>query len=655
MSYLQPILLASWLLLFFFLTILTINRQLMVKAFVSKQIQQESQHQKALKRMSLLGMRFDLKSISIVLLPFTVFSSIISLFSPSLAHFFATAYIVIFSLALFVLVFGNYFYFKTYNNYYDIFMFGFVEDDTKAIIKNICDDYPVVKLVIAILGLSFIAYFIVDFSFNHLGSEHSWFIDFLLIASIVIFVLFARGTFNSLPLGKSHAQVSSLNVINKMVPNGVVAFEWALKDRKRDIHFAPVNQQEGEPLINELFNKNNLLDKTTKNEFLAKNKPNVVFALMESFGSNCLALDNPQTNDLLGKLRPYLDSAFYFKRFTSYCDGTAPSLAFLAFNSPIQNISQSIAQNTKLEFTPFFTYKKQGYKTVFITSGNIMWRNLGNYLPLQGVDEVYDQNSIIDIFPAAKETLSYWGIADEYAFLLAEKLLQESNDQPLFINILTITNHPPYEVPDLYQPNPVDANLLVEKFTTLDESQRALTTFQYAANALGEFIERMETTSVGQNTIIAASGDHHLRGMKPQLPQEVFLHKAVPFIVQVPPALRAQLELSFDQNRLGSHKDIMPTLFALSLSEAEYWNVGGRNLLSAQQNAAYDFAYNTSIWATENGVIDLSVEGGCKYAWQDDLLVSGEILPLSEQEMQRVKAYQKLIYWQINYLVKGYE
>ncbi|MBF4103118.1 hypothetical protein INT80_14670 [Gallibacterium anatis] len=31
-----------------------------------------------------------------------------------------------------------------------------------------------------------------------------------------------------------------------------------------------------------------------------------------------------------------------------------------------------------------------------------MWRNLANYMPLQGIDELYDQNSIIDTFPESK-------------------------------------------------------------------------------------------------------------------------------------------------------------------------------------------------------------------------------------------------------------
>lgn len=420
-------------------------------------------------------------------------------------------------------------------------------------------------------------------------------------------------------MGKTHAQVSSLGIINKMVPNGIISMEWAFSDRRKNIQFTPVTKEEGQSLLNIATHKHTFIEKTPQNVFLAEHQPHVVFTLMESFGTNCLIFDNPKTNDLLGKLRPYFNSGFVFKRFLSAFNGTAPSLANLYFHSPIQNISQSLAQRTPLPHTPFLTYKAKGYKTIFITSGNIMWRNLGNYLPLQGVDEVLDQNTIMDIFPEAKKTLSYWGLADEYAFALAEKLLKEST-QPLFINILTITNHPPYQVPHHYEVKNIDISHLKGKFSdNAEECKRVLSTFQYAANALGTFIENIERSELADNTIISASGDHHIRGMKLNTPTELFLDKAVPFFIHIPKPIQLHLSLQYDPNRIGSHKDIMPTLYAISLSDTEYWNIGGQNLLSAQQNEFLNFAINESIWADNTGVIDLHSSHYQKYAWKKDI------------------------------------
>ncbi|WP_243647867.1 LTA synthase family protein [Cricetibacter osteomyelitidis] len=630
----------------------------MIKKFIESDILLSPNYSSQFKRLRLLGLRFDAKYIAIILsIPLLIgtISTLIGL-SQNLSAWLWSVYIFVFSFISLSIIAGNYFYFKTYNNYYDIFMFGITEDDTVAILKNIYDDYPVIKAFLLLSACAFAPAVFVYYSLSQQWfaiNTNVWLFSLIFITSIALMVLLARGTLHSLPLGKNHAQVSSLSTINKIVPNGIAAMEWAFKDRKQEIKFQPVSQAEGLNLMQQALNQNDLLDKTEQNDYLAAHKPHVVFALMESFGTNCLVFDDPNKNDLLGKLRPYFDKDFLFKRFISTYNGTAPALAHLYFYSPIQNISQSIAQKTALPHSPFITYKSQGYKTIFITSGNMMWRNLGNYLPLQGVDEIYDQNNIFDIYPEAKETLSYWGVADEFVFKLAEKLLKET-DIPLFINILTITNHPPYEVPKHYKANNLQAHVLSNKFGNSDEERlKTLQTYQYSANAAGEFIENIENSHVKDNTIIAITGDHHIRGFKSELPKEYFLVEAVPFFVHIPQALQTNLAIKFDTQRIGSHKDIFPTLYALSLSETEYWNLGGRNLLAEHEHPNYNFAYSGRIWANDSGVI-YHGENYTKYQWNTDLLVSNEIT-ISQEEIMQIQAYKKLLSWQINYLVQGYQ
>ncbi|MDY5422131.1 LTA synthase family protein [Actinobacillus porcinus] len=649
-----------WILFAYFQGILFLHRCCMAKAFISTEIRQNTQYQSALTRMRRRGAQFDAKVIAIVLAPFFLLgSATFSFLSLKTTALFWAIYILIFAIALIGIVAGNFYYYKTYNNYYDMFMFGLVEDDTKAVLKNIYDDYPVISgslavLLLAVLPAGFVYHALYGW---FLGLDAHWSVSTLLFVGTFLALAFlARGTIHSTPLSKNHAQVSSLAVINKLVPNGVIAMEWAFKDRKRNIHFDAVNLDEGKALMQQAFGTDSLLERTPVNPALEEIKPHVVFALMESFGTNYLVLDNPETNDLLGELRPHFERDFVFKRFISDYDGTAPTLASLYFYSPIQNISQSAAQQISLPYSPFKTYKQQGYRTVFITSGGLMWRNLGNYLPLQGVDECYDQNDIIEAFPEAKSTVSYWGIADEYAFALAEKLLKESNE-PLFINILSMTNHPPYEIPQHYQAARINPNVLAGKFGNEEENRKSLSTYQYANNALGQFITQVAQSAVGNRTIIAATGDHHVRCVRFDAPKQNFMAKGVPFYVHIPTELQRKLALKFDPNRIGSHKDIMPTLYHLSLSDAEYWNLGGRNLLAEQDNEKYAFAYNEGLYADSEGVSD--GEHLEQYSWQNptalypDYLWVGELKPVSDKKQARIQAYKQLLTWQINYLVKG--
>ncbi|MDG2947279.1 LTA synthase family protein [Bisgaard Taxon 10/6] len=657
---LASIIFVIWILFAYFQLILHFHRLKMMNAFIPRDVRRGTQYQPALSRMLKRGAQFDAKVIAIVLAPFFLFGSasfaFLSVKSTALIW---SMYIFVLAFALIGIVVGNFYYFKTYNNYYDMFMFGLAEDDTKAVLKNIYDDYPVISGFFAIFALAFIPGWLThDALINWHIDLNPWWSSLLFISTLCALAFFARGTIHSTPLGKNHAQVASLAVINKLVPNGVIAMEWAFGDRKRNIRFEPVELDQGKALMRQVFGTESLIERTPKNDKLAALKPHVFLAVMESFGTNYLVLDDAQTNDLLGNFRPHFERDIVFKRFISDYDGTAPTLASLYFYSPIQNISQSSAQQTELAYNPFLTYKQQGYRTIFITSGGMMWRNLGNYLPLQGVDELYDQNDIIEAFPEAKSSLSYWGIADEYALALAEKLLAEAQE-PLFINFLSITNHPPYDVPTHYRAERINPAALDGKFGSEQENRKSLTTYQYANNALGNFVSNLDQMENGRKTVIAVTGDHHVRCVRFDAPKENFMAKGVPFYLHVPEAVKNAVAIRFDANRLGSHKDIMPTLYALSLSDAEYWNLGGRNLLAQQDDEKYAFAFNENLWADAEGVVEGAADSGFQFPWQnptapypDNLWVNPPV-PLSQAKRERIQAYRKLLHWQINYLVAG--
>ena len=630
-----------------------VMRQWMVSTFVSQDIRQDSSHHASLKKMYVLGMRFDVKILTISLGGLLILVLIASYFLSHMATGVAIA-IGFVCLILNGIVIGNIYYFKTYQNHYDIFMFGLVDDDTKAVLKNILDDYPILRLIL-IVSLSAIipavfAYYAVDQQWFTLSSTVAQIV--LTVVTILLLALGMRGTIHSKPLGKGHSQVCQLGIINKMVPNGVTAMQWAFTDNKEQISFSPVSLEEGSRLLEKLGYEDGFYQQTPVNNALAQISPHVVVAIMESFGANVLVFDDPLKNDLLGRLRPMLDKSFYFSRFCADYNGTAPTLANIFFHSPIQNISQSVAQKVALPETPFKVYKNKGYKTIFITAGNMMWRGLANYMPLQGVDEMYDQNDIIEHFPDAKASMSYWGIADEFAFALAEKLLRQST-QPLFISILSMSNHPPHEIPPNYVPKPLDVDCLLNRFGKNEQERKsALTTYQYANDSLGHFMQAIyDDEMLGSKTIMAATGDHHFRGVRVETPSELFLSKAVPFIVYIPEKLQAILPIAFDSEIVGSHKDILPTLYHVSLSDARYWHACGRNLLAEHKNTSLAFAYNDSCWADEKGVVDFSTTPLTQYQWRGDGLFVSDMIPLTPAEKTKIKAFQDFLYWQINYLV----
>ncbi|ACS84137.1 LTA synthase family protein [Musicola paradisiaca] len=631
-------------------------RLTMFQVFADKQ--QLQQYDAAVKLMWLTGLRYDLRAVSIILAPLLVIGLLLGLHRAGWRWLqrLTPGYLGVSALLVSAIAIINYFYYQTYHTYIDIFAFGLIDDGPSAVLRNIWQDYPV---VISLLLVSLCAW-----CASRLGKRilrtpppsgmlsTTTFIVYLLI-SLLLFFAMIRGSMSTFPLRRNDSQISSVTILNKLAPNGLMASAWAIGDRDDDIRFEPVTRTAGEQLRHQ-SGLPTLDARTPDNPWLAAHRPNVVVALMESMGSNMLVYDRLPDNDMLGALRPHFASDFVFRRFVSEGNGTAPSFAALFFHSPIQNLSHSSAQYTALDDTPYATYKKAGYKVIFITPGSGMWRNFGNYLPRLGVDEIYDQSSLMERYPESRAMLTDWGVPDEFAFRLAQKLLAEAR-QPLFISILTVTNHPPYQVPASYRPQPVRAGpeMMAHAEVGQQEQESIAATYQYATNALGDFIAAVKASSMGESTLIAATGDHQMRRLKAQYPHEQFLDRAVPFYLYIPKTILAQTAWRFDASRPGSHKDIFPTLYAYSLSDTPYYALGGRNMLAPQDDATRAFGYNQVLWIDEQGITPIG--SGGRYPWDpaNPMLTQADAQPISAEQQQRTVAYPALLRWQINAREQG--
>lgn len=608
-------------------------------------------------RMWNTGLRYDLRIAGMVVAPFLLLGLGCAHWGKGWGYFWHCLIIWV-GVTTFIVTsisIGNYFYYQTYHTHIDVFAFGLIDDGFYAVLANLWQDYPVIKGVFA---ATLLALFPIWFIHRILPVAHRpwprvlfWGI---LMFSVIFIAIAARGSVGTFPLRRGNAQISDLTVLNKLTPNGLIAIDWAIKDHKADIHFEKVYAAAEIKLLSDI-GLDSLSGRTPINTWLADNKPHVVMNFMESFGSNMLALDEVGKNDLLGNLRKPFQQDFVFKRFVSEGNGTAPSLAALFFHSPMENISHSSAQSKVLTGTPFSIYKQAGYQIIFISPGNMMWRNLVNYLPVQGVDALYDQNTLMEMYPESAKELTDWGLPDEYAYRLAEQLLEEAK-QPLFISILTVTNHPPYVVPSHYVPQPVAMTEAVRRHAEGGQIDQIniLRTYQYAADAFGHFIANIKASSLGMRTLIAATGDHQMRRVKAYYPAEQMLDRAVPFYLYVPKTILDRVPWRFEPARPGSHKDIFPTLYAFSLSDTPYQALGGRNMLAPKDDPARAFGYNEMVWIDTDGAYPLTSHP-VRYSWAsaDGWYLNEDAQKVDEVQQLRMHAYPALLRWQLNSRVAG--
>ncbi len=105
--------------------------------------------------------------------------------------------------------------------------------------------------------------------------------------------------------------------------------------------------------------------------------------------------------------------------------------------------------------------------------------------------------------------------------------------------------------------------------------------FEYANHSLSDFIGQVKTSELADHTVLSFTGDHNFWGFMSYGREEIFTKFTVPFYIYVPDSLRPE---AAETARFGSHEDIFPTLYNLTLSDAPFIAFG-ENLLEARNKS----------------------------------------------------------------------
>lgn len=507
----------------------------------------------------------------------------------------------------------NHEYFRFYGSPINALIFGFAEDDTLAVIRSIWSDFPVLRLLAVLVVVTWLQWRLLRAGLARIKRRCPRIPAALLAVyvpfGILLVLLLARGSLGTFPINLMATRVTPSEFVNRAVGNGLFHFYYAsvqrMKTRLDAQHLDAglrhhgfdtpqaaarvlgISAQDPDAIERALYAR------SPDNAFLAAHPPHVVMVQMESMGRDLIALHRPG-NDMLGRLARHFQSDILFLNFSSCQNGTHPTLECLLFNSPITPLTQGQYGYIPLHSSPVRAYQQAGYHTVFLTAGSASWRNLAEVLPHQWFDEVLDAADIRAAFPEAEPIT--WGVHDEYMFRYARRLLQQADadGRPLFLFMMSVSYHPPFSVPAHYRPRLVDPQAVRDTGlpTSADEAtiRLMLTSFQYAADALGGFLDWLKASAQGDHTLLAATGDHQRSFFLFPGVLKRHLLMDVPFYLYLPPAYRLPGD-HFDPQRTGSHRDIFPTLIRHSLSGAEYFR-SGVDLLSpagARQPALYRF------------------------------------------------------------------
>ena len=605
----------------------------------------------------LKGFRFDIKLLASILITFVWFPVILlSWFTPK--KWFALYLRLILKVFLVLLVYlifvdtGYIFYFQ---KPIDVLIFGLFEDDTSAILSTIFDNYKVLLFFAGFIISTVAVLRLYSKIVNHFEYKpakvssvkiqlFSWLLSFLLLAVL------ARGSLDSFPLQRKHASVSDNTFLNSMVMNSAFNLYYAYHDK--GVNSQAIFKQDILK-INRLDNYRQLLEKagyddqhpafktTEKNVELEKIKPHVIFVFMEGWSSQ-IALTQSADNDVLGEFARHAEEDYFFTRFLATTYGTNPAIESLLMNSPITPLSQSIANKTQFTLSNVLPFKKQGYQTLFLSGGYSSWRNHNNFWLIQGFDQYTGRSQIENHFKVDASD-NPWGVYDQYVFDYLKESLQQSEQsgRPLFSAVLTTNNHPPVRLPKSYQRPSFKPSVF--GFDDSDETKLSqLSGYHYQTDQLGKFMSWIKNGEFKDKVIVVATGDHPQRTfIDNSATNEKYLRYSVPAYIYVPESMDKLKAVS--RNIPGSHNDLFPTIFELSLSNASYYNFG-QPFMDKKDGEAYGWA-TSGEFILQEGMLDS--KNKTFYAWADaeKLLTNPVSEPVSDKQMSviNLEFYRKLL------------
>jgi phosphoglycerol transferase MdoB-like AlkP superfamily enzyme len=535
----------------------------------------------------LLGLRFDLRWISLMLLPM-VMASLYPACSPFHSsrntrlwtwYLAVVTFVVIF---FFAADFGCFSYNKTRLNASAL---NFAEDPVTSAIM-MWESYPIVwmllALFLAVLALKWTfarthIYIISKTEGLGIAYQRKWFVVASLIFGVLIY-----GSVSSQPL-KWHKAFSLQDSYRAYLAlNPMQNFFTTLKFRKPDS--SQVGARSNYGLVREWMNlpgAHFLYKRTgTPSPLALSGKPNVVLVFCESFSMYKSSMSGNPLNTT-----PYFEKltqeGVFFNRCFSPHFSTARGLFATLTGIPDVQLSKFSTRNPEALDQHTIINEFDGYQKMYFLGGNPQFNNFAGLL--QNIDSL----QMITEGSFRSQPLNVWGISDKDLFLEAnERFSQQA--EPFFAIIQTADNHRPFMIPEgekEFQRLDVPQDTL-KKYGF--ESVEEYNSFRYSDYCFQVFMEAAKKEAYFGNTVFVFVGDHGVSGNAQAIYGDVWTEERltdehVPLLFYAPGRLAPQA-----RTEVVSQIDVLPTIAALT--GHTYTNTTlGRDVLSPVEGNRFAF------------------------------------------------------------------
>ena len=370
----------------------------------------------------------------------------------------------------------------------------------REVFINIWDAYPVPAVVAGCVLIGAVWMWMAGRWFKTMWTKPVWIgIRFLWFAGALILFF---GLTRTIQLSPPH--VSEDRTLNEIANNGAISFFAAAWTRNLDYptFYKTLPREEAFARVQRLLASTNATfvgDNFSVERKISgdSNRPrlNVVILLEESLGSEfwgCLGRTNTLTPEMdrLATREGLLFDNIYASgnRTVRGMEGALSSFPPLPGDAIVhRDRSENVETIARV-------LKRDGYNTMFLYGGHVMFDNMKPFLVANGYDQIVDEKD----FPNPSFA-NAWGVADEdlYAGAIRQFRALSQTNQPFFATILSVSNHKPYTYPKGRIPeNPNGTRENVVKYTDW---------------CLGQFFKAAKLEAFWTNTIFVVVADHGAR------------------------------------------------------------------------------------------------------------------------------------------------
>jgi phosphoglycerol transferase MdoB-like AlkP superfamily enzyme len=541
----------------------------------------------------LMGLRYDLRWISIVMLPIILLSM-----RPGWSPFYSaknkkwwTWYLAIITFILFFFFAASFGSFSYNLEPLDAKAMNFVEDP-KISLQMMWQTYPLIWMILGLM--------VAVLLFRWMYHKSHWQVikstdgkgipyrrKFFVIAAFIM-GLFIYGSPGWQPLKRSNSFIFKDSFKSCIAINPLQNFFSTLKGRRHE--FNTVKAKDAIPVMEEWMGLHLKGELNYRRDILPgsaslESRPNIVLVLCESFSMYKSTMSGNPLNTT-----PYFDSlcrnGIFFEKCFSPHFSTARGLFALITGIPdAQNYKFSTRDSMAVQQRTIINHF-EGYGKFYFLGGNPAFSNFDGLLNnIQGL-QMYTEGKL------KSPKVNVWGISDKNLFLEANEVFKRQA-QPFFALVQTADNHRPFMIPEEdtdFVRISVDEELL-KKYGF--ESVNEFNSFRYSDYCFRKFMEAARQENYFHNTIFVFIGDHGVAGNAsfiypaPWTDQRLTdLH--VPLLFYAPHLLPAQ-----KRNEVVSQIDVLPTI--AGMVHQPYLNTTlGRDLLDSAKRKNFAFTTNTS-------------------------------------------------------------